>query len=286
MTLSSKKIYGLIGYPVKHSLSPLMHNAAFSHLKIDAEYKLFEVKPEGLEDFVNTLEQKNIHGLNVTIPHKEKVIPFLGTISEEARLIGAVNTIKVSGSRLEGFNTDGEGFLKHLTQDLGFNPENKNIALIGAGGAARAVSVYLASAKPKAIAIFDIDRNKSSALASHLKENFKDIDFKIADSIEELRIGDCDLLANATPIGMKDSDPYLVEEKLLHKGILVYDLIYNPNETNLLRAAKSRGAKVSNGLGMLLYQGAIAFQIWTGKSAPLEVMRQALDPHTNYWEKR
>jgi shikimate dehydrogenase len=277
MTASSTKTYGLIGYPVKHSLSPLMHNAAFASLNINAEYRLFEVKPQELEDFVNSLSQKNIFGLNVTIPHKETVIPFLDSVSEEAKLIGAVNTIKVSDNRLEGFNTDGEGFLKHLTADLGFDPQGKIICIIGAGGASRAVSVYLSQAKPRSISFYDIDRNKSSALAGHLKENFRNVEFKASDSIEGLNIKECSLLVNATPIGLKQSDPCIVEEKLLHKDILVYDLIYNPKETKLLKIAKSKGAKVSNGLGMLLYQGAIAFQIWTGKTAPIEIMRAALE---------
>lgn len=277
MTSSSTKTYGLIGYPVKHSLSPLMHNAAFSHLKMDAEYRLFEVKAQELGDFVGSLSQKNISGLNVTIPHKEKVIPLLDSISEEAKLIGAVNTIKVSDNRLEGFNTDGEGFLKHLTADLGFEAQGKDICIIGAGGASKAVSVYLSRAKPGSISFYDIDKSKSSELVDHLKENFKNVEFRISDSVEGLNIKDCSLLVNATPIGMKEADPCIVEQDLLHKDILVYDLVYNPGETKLLKIAKSKGAKVSNGLGMLLYQGAIAFQIWTGKTAPIEVMRGALE---------
>lgn len=277
MTSFSKKIYGLIGYPVKHSLSPLMHNAAFSSLKIDAEYRLFEVKPQELEGFISSLAEKNIFGLNVTIPHKENVMPLLDGIAAEAKLIGAVNTIKAAENKLEGFNTDGEGFLKHLSADLGFEPKGKNVALIGAGGAARAVSVYLSKATPRRIAVYDIDKEKASALIEHLRENFKDTEFRLADSIEGLGIQDCSLLVNATPVGMKESDPPVIDEADLHSSILVYDLIYNPRETKLLKAARTAKARFSNGLGMLLYQGAIAFQIWTGKSAPVEIMRRALE---------
>ena len=277
MTSSSTKIYGLIGYPVKHSLSPLMHNAAFSSLKIDAEYRLFEVKPQELKDFIGSLVQRNICGLNVTIPHKESVAPLLDSVSPEARLIGAVNTIKVADRKLEGFNTDGEGFLEHIKGELHFDPEGKKISMIGAGGAARAVSVILSKSKAKRLNIFDVDKPKASALVNHLKDNFKNVEFKAVVSIDELDAGESDLLVNATPIGMKDSDPCLIEDRSLHKDILVYDLIYNPKETKLLKAAKSKGAKVSNGLGMLLYQGAIAFQIWTGKAAPIEIMRAALE---------
>lgn len=273
---SLSRIYGVLGYPVKHSFSPLMHNAAFDALKIGAEYKLFEIKPQDLQDFLSSLKEKNIRGLNVTIPHKEKVIPFLDSLSDEARLIGAVNTIKVSTNALEGFNTDGEGFLRHLTQELKFLPAGKIIAIIGAGGAARAVSVYLSKARPKKIFIYDIDKNRTSELVTHLKKNFKNIEFIAADSIPGLNIKDCDLLVNATPIGMKETDPCLIDEKFMHRNLLVYDIIYNPKETKLQAQAKKVGAKASSGLGMLLYQGMLSFEIWTGKKAPQEVMQKAL----------
>lgn len=277
MNLEKKKIYGLIGFPVSHSLSSLMHNAAFSYLKINSEYKLFELTPEELEGFLKSLFKKNIYGLNVTIPYKEKVIPFLDNLSKEARLIGAVNTIKVFRDRLEGFNTDGEGFLKHLRQDLGFNPEGKNIVIIGAGGASKAISVYLCKSNPKSIGIYDLDKAKTEPLVKHLKENFPNLEIRPATSLEELKIQNSDLLVNATPIGMKETDPCVLEESVIHKNMLVYDLIYNPKETKLLKIAKQKGARTSNGLGMLLYQGARAFNLWTGEEAPVEIMRQALN---------
>jgi len=278
---SPTRIYGILGWPCQHSLSPIMHNAAFRALEINAEYKIFEKKPQDLEGFLKSLTKENIYGLNVTLPYKEIVTAFLDNISSEVRLIGAVNTIKVSGNRLEGFNTDGEGFLKHLTEDLGFNPQGKIIAIIGAGGAARAVSVYLSKNNPKSVAVYDIDKTKVSALVGHLKENFNNIEFRSANSIEELNITNSDLLINATPVGMKDSEPCLVDEKFIHKGLLVYDLIYNPKETKLLKMAKEKGARISNGLGMLLYQGALSFEHFTDRSAPIETMRQALNEGVN-----
>lgn len=270
------KIYGLIGYPVKHSFSPVMHNAAFAYLKINARYKLFPLKEEEIGNFLKNLKQNNISGLNVTVPYKEKVISLLDEISDQARLIGAVNTIKVSGDNLEGFNTDGEGFLKHLKEDLGFSPQGKNIAIIGAGGASKAVLVYLTGQSPKSICVYDVDGAKVSALINHLRDNFKNAAVRAAGFIEELNIEKCDLLMNATPIGMKESDPLLVDERFIHKDILVYDLIYNPKETKLLKLAREKGARTSNGLGMLLYQGMLAFKIWTGQNAPKEVMWKAL----------
>ncbi|MCX5714755.1 MAG: shikimate dehydrogenase [Candidatus Omnitrophica bacterium] len=270
------KIYGVLGYPVKHSFSPAMHNAAFRQLHIDAEYRYFEKKPEDLDSFMSSLPKEGILGLNVTVPYKEKVILFLAKVSAEARLIGAVNTIKVTGSVLEGFNTDGAGFLKHLKEDLEFEPRGKDVALIGSGGAARAITVYLAKDKVKRISLFDIDLRKAQILLAQLKSNFKDTVFYAASSIEDLGLSECDLLVNATPVGMKVNDPCLVPEKLLHRDLLVYDLIYNPKETKLLSTARERGLKTANGLGMLLYQGALSFEIWIEKKPPLEAMRQAL----------
>jgi shikimate dehydrogenase len=275
--LQSPKIYGVLGYPAKHSLSPAMHNAAFKALKINAEYKIFEIEPFELNNFLSSLSEKNILGLNVTVPYKEIVMPVLNNISSEAKLIGAVNTIKVDNAKLKGFNTDGEGFLKSLSEDLGFEPKGKNIAMIGAGGAAKAVAVSVSKARPQSVAIYDIDKAKLSALIARLKENFPNVVYKRADSITGLGIEKCNLLINATPIGMKDTECCLVEEKLLQRNLLVCDLIYNPPETKLLVLAKKVGAQVCNGLGMLLYQGALSFKLWTGKEAPVEIMREALE---------
>lgn len=271
-----KKIYGVLGYPAKHSLSPLMHNAALRALKIDAEYKIFEIAPQNLKVFMQSLPQRNIYGLNVTIPYKEEVVFFMNKMSEEAKLIGAVNTIKVSGEELEGFNTDGQGFIRHLNEDLDFDPPGKIIAIIGAGGAGRAVSVYLSKYSPKKISIYDIDGARLLALVGYLKTNFKHIDFDSVSSTEKLKINNADLLVNATAVGMKKHDPCLVDEKYFHKNLLVYDLIYNPKETKLLALAKMSGCRVSNGLGMLLHQGMISFEIWTGEKAPKKLMQQAL----------
>jgi shikimate dehydrogenase len=251
-----------------------MHNAAFKALKINAEYKLIPLKEQELKPFLASLKEKDICGLNVTVPYKEKVIPFLNNISSEAKLIGAVNTIKTGNNGLEGFNTDGAGFLKHLSEDLKFNPLGKLVAIIGAGGASRAISVYLAKVRPKAISIYDIDKNKLSTLVSLLKANFNGIEIRAAASLNDLK--GADLLVNATPQGLKESDPCPADGGLVKENMLVYDLIYNPKETKLLKLAKQLGAQTVNGLGMLLYQGVLAFEIWTGEIAPVEIMRRAL----------
>ncbi|MFH1397258.1 MAG: shikimate dehydrogenase [Candidatus Omnitrophota bacterium] len=274
--MSLIKTYGLIGNPIKHSLSPVMHNSAFKALNIDSEYKLFELKEKELAGFLESLKENNIQGLNVTYPYKEKVVPLMTSLSVEAGLVGVVNTIRFFSDGLEGFNTDGEGFYRHLSEDLKFSPSGKNIAILGAGGAARAIAVYLCKSQPSSIAIYDIDQSRIRALIERLRY-FKKVNFKAVESVHELGLKDCSLLVNCTPVGMKQNDPLLVNPELIHKDLLVYDLIYGPQDSRLLWIARERGAVCSNGLGMLLHQGALAFKIWTGQDAPLAVMRQALE---------
>lgn len=271
------KIYGLIGFPVKHSLSPLMHNAAFRYLKIKAEYKLFPLKEEELKDFLNNLYKNRIFGLNVTIPYKEKVLEYLDWKSPQVRFTGAVNTIVVGRNNyLRGYNTDGIGFNRHLVYDLKFNPKDKNVLILGAGGAAKAVTYQLIRKKVSSITIYDIDKQKAKDLKERLYRESDESIIKLVSSLEEVNFKEIDLLINATPVGMKEDDPCLVKKEMLHKDMLVYDLIYNPAQTKLLKLAKKVGARTSNGLMMLLYQGALSFKHFTGKDAPLHIMEEAL----------
>lgn len=271
------KIYGLIGYPIKHSLSAVMHNAAFSRLNIDAEYRLFEVKPEELTDFFRDIDKKGISGLNVTVPYKEKALDFvsLDDKSVHLRRVKAINTIVKKKGAWKGFNTDIPGFARHLKEQ--FDPLNKKTAVLGAGGAARAVCYVLAGAGAREIAIFDIDRAKAEDVSAMIKSLFPYFQIVAVDSVEKLGIENKDLLVNATPLGLKEGDTAPVSKGLLHKKLFVYDLIYNPAKTKLLQAAEKAGAKTSNGLGMLLYQGMLSFELWTGERAPEEVMRRALE---------
>jgi len=277
MAKKNPLIFGLIGFPVKHSFSPAMHNAAFKALNINAEYKLFEIKPEDLEGFFLSLEGKGIHGLNVTVPYKEKVLDFVELDSESFYLkrIKAVNTIVIKNGIRKGFNTDIPGFRRDLAEKNG-KPENKRIAILGAGGAARAVAFALAEDKAKEIAIYDIDKNKSQNIVDLIKNLFPKLVIAVAETIEQLKIKEKDLLINTTPIGMKNTDHCLVAKEMLHENLFVYDLIYNPPKTKLLALAEKAHVKNSNGLGMLLYQGVLAFTHFTGKNAPVEIMRQAL----------
>ena len=274
MTLKPK-LYGLVGFPVKHSLSPCMHNAAFKALKIKAKYKLFELPSEQLGDFLNNLKKNNIRGFNVTIPYKERLLPCLDIKSSGVRGIGAVNTVVLTkNGKLKGFNTDFLGFSRHL-KELKVCP--RKAAIIGAGGAAKAVCFSLGKSKVEEICIYDIDVYKSLGLARQFKDVFNQTKFSAVARIEELNLQDKDLLVNASPVGMHADDPCLVEDKAIHKNIFVYDLIYNPAETKLIAQAKQRGARFSNGLGMLLYQGVLSFGHFTGKGAPVKIMQAALE---------
>ena len=274
--MAKPKIYGLVGFPVKHSLSPLMHNAAFKALGISAEYKLFEVKPEELNSFLAGLDKNNISGLNVTIPYNERVMDFVELDFESyyLRQVRAVNTIVKKDGFWRGFNTDAPGFLRHLKEN--FDPSCKSCVILGAGGASRAIAYALTKTGAKEIAIFDIDIQKTENVCAMIDALFPKFDISCVERAENLDIKNKDILVNCTPIGMKESDSSLISKDLLHQGLFVYDLIYNPPETRLLREAKEQGAKISNGLGMLLYQGALSFEYFTGEKAPLEIMRNAL----------
>ncbi len=268
------KLYGLVGFPIKHSLSPCMHNAAFAKLKIKAKYKLFELKPEQFSGFLHNLKKKNICGFNVTYPYKEKIIEFLSSKSSGAKEINAVNTVIVDKyGKLKGFNSDFLGFAAHL-KELKVKP--RKVAIIGAGGAAKAICFALAKAKVNQLCIYDIDSFKSLSLFKKLNSNFPQTKFDVAKRIEDLDLMNKDLLINASPVGMHSTDPCLVNPEDLHTGLFVYDLIYSPQETKLISLAKARNLNFSNGLGMLLYQGVFAFGHFTGKKPPIETMRNAL----------
>jgi len=282
-------IYGVIGWPIKHSLSPAMHNAAFKALGIDAKYELFEVRPEELENFI--LNRKDVSGFNITVPHKirareilEKSQPLVTHTQFDVKLTGAVNTVKRTVNTLEYKNTDVLGFQTALKEDLKFNAENKNALVIGCGGAGRAVIAAL-SCKDNGINkiyVCEINNAQVDSAKKHflkLPQDLQDIVKKKIEfiSLEQLPAGikASQLLVNTSPLGMKEGDLPVIDKKLLHKGLSVYDVIYN-RETELIKDATLLGLCCSGGLGMLLYQGVHAFEFWTGKKAPVEVMRKAL----------
>lgn len=274
-----RKTMGLIGYPLGHSVSPAMHNAAFKKLGLDCEYSLFEVEAKDLKEAVEGMRALHIAGFNVTIPHKEAVLPFLDEVTEIARVIGAVNTVKNQSGKLIGYNTDGAGFIESLKHDAKVDPKGKHVVVLGAGGASRAVCVMLAESKAKTITITDIENDKAKELAEYVDSYFDTSCDNIEVNGQELQrsIDQAELLVNCTPLGMEPqikTSP-LADNIELDKKLTVYDLVYNPAETQLMKKAKAAGAKTCSGLGMLVYQGALALTLWTGREAPVEVMRKA-----------
>ena len=267
----------LLGYPVEHSISPDIQNAAFHAKGLEVEYRLAKISPEKLATFVDELRDKSVLGFNVTIPHKVEVLKHLDEVEENARAIGAVNTVKNSGGHLIGFNTDGVGGVKALEETYG-PLEDARVLILGAGGAARALT-YSLIRKVKGICILNRNPPKAYELASELKQKIdEDIIGEGLDSLEK-RISDADILINTTPVGMKpDNENSPITPSLLRDNLFVYDIVYNPIKTKLLRDAEKAGAKTLSGVKMLVYQGAEAFKIWTGVEPPMELMlKKALD---------
>jgi len=289
MNEQKKLIFGLIGYPVKHSFSAAMHNAAFAHLGINADYRLFEVKPEKLKEFL--LQRKDLSGVNITIPHKVQAKQIVEENFQNSWLIadkysdyvGAINTI---GYRPDGSigwtNTDAPGFVKALKQDLGFKKtENSDALVFGCGGAGRAVLSGLSRENlVKNIYVSEINEQSKKATCDHyvnFPQVLEKLQFITEDEIKT-KIKDCALLVNTTPVGMKPESDLLIDKTLLHDNLVVYDVVYN-RETRLVKDAKEKGLKASGGISMLLYQGVLAFHCWmrveSGKVE--EVMRKALE---------
>ncbi|MFH0731384.1 MAG: shikimate dehydrogenase [Candidatus Omnitrophota bacterium] len=280
MQNSKLKIYGVIGYPLGHTLSPYMHNDAFSKLKIKAIYLPLSVEPKNLKSAINTLKTAGICGFNVTIPFKTSCMRYLDRIDKLVSMIGAVNTVVLKKNKLSGYNTDAAGFIKSLKADLGFSPKGKSVFVLGAGGAARAVCFALAKEGAREIFIVDVIKSKAVSLARNIRKNFPKCLIEVVTTSQSHNVTSrADLIVNATPLGMKKTDPLPINPKLLRKGLAVYDLVYNPSPTKLVKAAKAKGVNAANGLGMLLYQGAEAFKLWTRRKAPVEVMKQALERH-------
>jgi shikimate dehydrogenase len=250
-----------------------MHNAAFEYLNLDYCYVTFAVRPDMLKDAVAGIRALNLRGVNVTVPHKENIIPFLDEVSHEASFIGAVNTIRNDEGRLTGYNTDGRGFMKSLSE-AGIDIKDKRILIIGAGGASRAIGYYLCK-EASVVHLYDVDDKKADLLKQHLNELKGNISLANVKSIKNKDFfSRVDIIINATPLGLKADDPMPIDISLIDKNHTVCDLIYK--ETQLLREAAMIGCKTVDGLGMLLWQGVFAFEIWTGIAPPADIMKAAL----------
>jgi len=277
MISGKTKICALIGDPVGHTVSPAMHNAAFKKLGLDYVYIPFRVKPAELADAVAGLRALGVRGFNVTIPHKVSIIPLLDSLDPLAEKIGAINTVVHDGGSLKGYNTDAEGFLRALA-GRGIEPHDKNIVILGAGGASRAIS-YILTENGARLTI--LNRKQELAWAEdiarlirkelHKKIKVGELNTRLLSSALEK----VDILVNATSVGMSPAGRKSpVPAGLIKSRLIVFDIVYNPLMTRLLEEAKAAGAKVISGVDMLVWQGALAFERWTGRPAPVELMRR------------
>lgn len=274
-------VVGVFGDPVAHSLSPAMHNRAFAALGLDFVYVPFHVRGERLGEAVAAVRALNLVGVNVTVPHKVRVMQFLDEIDAEARMIGAVNTIVHRSGRLVGYNTDGRGFVRSLERQAGRTPRGARVVIFGAGGAAQAIACSMARAGAASVAIANRTREKAEALARLVAAEAPAAVLPAAPDDPELRraLGAADIVVQATSVGMHphhEAPPPLPVEAV-RPGALVCDIVYNPRVTRLIEAARERGCETLTGEGMLVYQGAIAFELWTGQKAPEELMLATLD---------
>lgn len=281
------KLVGLIGYPVRHSISPYVQQAGFDYYQFDIRYELWETPPQEVASAVKGLREPQKLGANITTPYKEKVLPLLDELDEAAELIGAVNTIVKRDAKLIGFNTDAIGFIDALDKEGHFDAKGKKAVILGAGGAARAVCFALVNKGVESLTIVNRTFERAEALANSLRACIRDSslcpqglgpeitasqwrDTNISQALERSH-----LIVNCTTIGMKHTSqegqsPLRME--MIPKGVLVYDLVYNPSPTPLLQLAEKAGARTLGGLAMLVYQGAASFELWTGAKAPLDIM--------------
>ena len=272
------ELVGVFGHPVAENPTVVMQEAGFRALGLNWRYLNLEVLPEDLAAAVQGIRAMNFQGINCTIPHKVAVLQYLDEVAPDARLMGAVNTVRREGNRLIGENTDGKGFMRSLREDAGVDAAGKHVVVLGAGGAARAMTVELAMAGAAKITIVNRSRERAQPLVTLLAKNTPArVEFIEWSGPFAVPPG-TDILANATSIGLcpnVDDRPDL-DYSTITPGMIVCDVIPNPPRTPFLREAEARGAQTLDGLGMLVYQGAIAFKMWTGQDAPVAEMRAAL----------
>jgi shikimate dehydrogenase len=273
------ELVGVFGQPVAENPTIVMQEAAFKAAGLNYRYLNIEVAPADLATAMKGLRAMNFRGINCTIPHKVAVLKYLDEIADDARLIGAVNTIVNKNGKLLGANTDGKGFLRSLKEDAKVNPKGKSVVILGAGGAARAIAVELALAGAKTIFIVNRSEDRAKPLVSLLNKKTKaKASFVAWDKPFQIPAG-TDVVVNATSIGLypKVKEKPKLDYDSIRPEMVVCDVIPNPPDTPFLQEASKCGAKTLDGLGMLVYQGVIGFKMWTGKNAPVEVMRKALE---------
>lgn len=279
MGLSGYKTpYAVLGHPIGHSLSPVMHNASLASLGEDAIYLTFDVHPDYLMEVLPAMGQMGFGGVNLTVPLKEVAFRGLESLDDEARLLGAVNTVEFGEDGLVGHNTDGYGFAKALEESFEMELSGSSVFVLGCGGAGRAVALTCVDRGCTAIVLCDTDSGRMEGVRKEISELNPEAEVHIASGTErQIRTSrECELIVQATPVGMKPSDRSLLGPESFRPDQKVIDLIYMYPETKFLSVARQAGAEVVNGLGMLLHQGARAYEIWTGNSPDIDAMRRAL----------
>jgi shikimate dehydrogenase len=277
---SHTRHFGLIGYPVGHSVSPAMHSAAFASQRMNCYYGAFAVAPDGLKGALDGIRALGFGGVNVTIPHKEAVIPLLDEVAPTAAQVGAVNTIVNRGGRLIGYNTDGWGFVSSL-EEAGVRPAGLQAVVLGAGGAARAIALHLGLAGVAAVTISNRNPERAEALARDIGAFLPNVAVRSAEAQspeERAALMDAGLVVNCTPLGMQGENQglsALTDINLLAQRAVVYDTVYTPAETRLIKEAKLRGLRTVGGLGMLVHQGACSWEYWFGRRGPVSAMYTA-----------
>jgi shikimate dehydrogenase len=270
---------GIIGYPIGHSISPIFQQAALDHLGIDATYEKWEVTPEGVGDFVNGLRAPDSLGINITVPHKQAVIPFLDEVDEWATAAGAVNTIVNRDGHLSGHNTDGPGFLRALLVETGYDPKGTRALVLGAGGAARGILLALARGGVDSMVIANRTLERAETLAKLASDNgVKSEAISLSGDALTEAVSGADLIVNCTTMGMShgpDEHGSPISAAQIPATAIVNDVVYTPLLTPLLKEAAAVGATALGGLHMLVYQGVLSFQMWTGQDAPVDVMLAA-----------
>jgi len=275
------RVFGVMGFPISHSLSPVMHNAAFGALGLDAIYAPFEVSPAKARLVLQGLVAAGIDGFNVTVPLKEVVLRSLHVLSPEVRQIGAVNTVVIRDGRLAGYNTDSIGFLTALRREARIPSLRGHVAVVlGAGGAAKAVIFALINAGCVRVTV----ANRTVSRAQRLVRSMESLTTRgrvAAHPLDADRLNDviqqADLLVNATSVGMHRGDPLLIDPQTIHRGLVVFDLVYGAHPTRLIEEARRRGALAVDGVPMLVYQGAESFRLWWRRAPPIGVMRRAVE---------
>jgi shikimate dehydrogenase len=272
--------FAVLGHPIGHTLSPVMHNVALQALEMDAIYLAFDVAPERLMSTLPAMADMGFRGVNLTVPLKEVAFNGISDLADTASLLGAVNTVEFGPDGLRGHNTDGVGFLRAVDEAFGCDVAGKSVMLLGCGGAGRAVALTCARQGAGRLILTDLDAERVARLSEELKTVNASLDILSVEASAEAwarSAREAELLVQATPVGMKPEDEPLLGKEAFEAGQMLLDLVYMYPETGLMTVAREAGAKVANGLGMLLHQGVRSFEIWTGKTPPVERMREALE---------